>query len=126
MPCSTRGGLYRAHKCAEKLAINLARDRVGVDPLGGKKLPRILRFVDSRRLNFDPPEAGGRKLRLIVRFIQCAGHTANPQQDALANLRAYFAARYNVGYSKAAAWLQDPKCFAQHLRFVRGEIDHAI
>ena len=81
---------------AEELAVDMRGERVHVDTFGREKLARIFGAVDARRLNFDLLEADGGELAAIVVFFECAGHAADPQEDALADLWRDFASGHHV------------------------------
>ncbi len=111
---------------AEELAVDMRGERVHVDTFGREKLARIFGAVDARRLNFDLLEADGGELAAIVVFFERAGHAADPQEDALADLWRDFASGHHVRYRKAAAGLEHAKGFPQHAVLSGREIDHAV
>src|SRR5215468_3883733 len=121
-----RARLARANERAHEHAIDLRRDRVGVDTGAGQEITGIFHSVDSCRLHVDSLEAGLGKLIAVLLLLERAGHAADPELDALANGRRHLAAHHDVGHGKATAGLEHAKGFGQHTILVGREVDHAI
>src|SRR5512132_941159 len=101
-------------------------ERAHVNTFGREKLARIFGTVDARRLDFDLLKASGGKLGAIVVFFECAGHAADPQEHALADLGRDLAPGDDVRHRKAAAGLEHTKGLPQHAVLIGREIDHAV
>src|SRR5271166_3320381 len=57
------GWFHGAEEGAEKLSVNLRRDRVDVDSLPGEKFPRVLGAIDAGGFDFNLLDAGRGRLR---------------------------------------------------------------
>src|SRR5262249_15301414 len=92
----------------------------------GQEVTRLLHTIDACRFHFDALEADFGELVAVLLLLESAGHTADPELDALSDGRRHGAAHDDVGHGEPTAGLEHAEGFGQHAILVGRQIDHAI
>src|SRR6185437_13627675 len=102
-PDERLGGAYES---TEESTIYLACKRLRIEPASGKERHRILRAVESRRLDARILEASLAKESQKFLLTQCARYASDPQLHVPPHSGRNFSAYDDVRHCESSTWLE--------------------
>src|ERR1051326_6118726 len=121
-----RHRLLGTDEAAEKFAVNLRGDCIGINALIRQKGPGVVCPIDPGRLDFNVLESRRHQLPLVLVLLQRPSHAADPGQHAPPDFRQHLALRDHIRHGEAATGFQHSECFVQNTILVSAEIDNAV